>query len=146
MSDTHPRVTVCRRISFSSGHRCFNPAWTEEENRRAFGSHYSEDGRGHNFMLEAYFEGPIDPVTGMVVNLKDIDRLLKRVTEPLDHHFLNTDVAEFRGVVPTAERIAVYCFERIREAMGEGRIRLRRVRLFEGFDLWVDCEEESQCP
>ncbi len=145
MSDTPHTVTICRRISFSSGHRCFNPAWTEEENRRAYGSHYSEDGRGHNFVLEAYFEGPVDPVTGMVVNLKEIDSLLKRVTEPLDHRFLNTDLEEFRGKAPTTERIAMYCFERLKQEVGDGRLRLRRVRLFEGFDFWVDCEEEPEC-
>lgn len=141
MSD--PRtVTLCRRISFSCGHRYFNPELSEAENRRIYGSQFSEHGHGHNFVLEAYFDGPVNAVTGMVVNLKDIDLLLRRVTDPLDHHFLNTDVPHFRTVVPTTEQIATYCFDRIRAEIGEGEVRLRRVRLLEGTDLWVDCEEE----
>jgi 6-pyruvoyltetrahydropterin/6-carboxytetrahydropterin synthase len=141
MGVAQPRmVTVCRRISFSSGHRYFRPDWGEEENRRIYGSSYSAYGHGHNFVLEAHVEGPIDPQTGMVVNLKDVDVAMGKVVEPLDHHFLNTDVPHFGTVVPTTENIAAYCFEQLRGLLdGDGR-RLRKVRLYEGADLWVDYE------
>jgi 6-pyruvoyltetrahydropterin/6-carboxytetrahydropterin synthase len=143
MASPERTVTICRRVSFSSGHRYFNPDWSDSENRRVYGSQYSEHGHGHNYVLEAYFEGPVDPLTGMVVNLKDVDVLLRKVTDPLDHHFLNTDIPDFRTMVPTTENLAAYCFDHIQAETGTGKLRLRRVRLIEGSDLWVDCCEEE---
>lgn len=141
MSNDPRVVTISRRVSFSSGHRYFNPDLSTDENREIYGPHYSDHGHGHNFVLEASFEGPVNPKTGMVVNLKDVDQLLKRVTDPMDHHFLNTDIPYFHDRVPTTEQIASYCFEEIQKELGEGVLRLRRVRLYEGQDLWVDCED-----
>ena len=137
-----PKVTICRKTSFSCGHRYFIPDLGEETNREIYGSRYSPAGHGHNFVIEAYFEGDVDPESGMVVNLKDVDRLVMEVVEPLDHHFLNTDIQFFQEVVPTAENIAVYCFRQIRRRLEGGTVRLKRIRLHEGSELWVDCEEE----
>jgi 6-pyruvoyltetrahydropterin/6-carboxytetrahydropterin synthase len=134
-------VTICRKVKFSSGHRYFQPDLTDEENREVYGTSYSEHGHGHNYVLEAYVEGPIDPKTGMVINLKDLDAVLKEVTSPLDHHHLNFDVAHFRQVVPTTENIAAYCFTEIDKRL-ERRFRLRKVRLYEGSDLWADCRND----
>jgi 6-pyruvoyltetrahydropterin/6-carboxytetrahydropterin synthase len=131
-------VTICRKVSFSAGHRYFQPSLTAEQNREIYGNSYSEHGHGHNYVLEAYVEGPIDAETGMVINLKDLDSVLREVTSPLDHHHLNLDVPHFRRVVPTTENIAAYCFSEIEKRL-ESRFRLRKVRLYEGSDLWVDC-------
>jgi 6-pyruvoyltetrahydropterin/6-carboxytetrahydropterin synthase len=145
---THPRrVTVCRKISFSCGHRYFNPGWTAEKNAEVYGSDYTTAGYGHNFILEAFLEGLVDPVTGMVVNLKEVDAWLRAVTEPLDHHFLNNDVAWFQERVPTAENVAVYCFDRLAEQLEKADrpdLRLMKIRLYEGRDFWVDCGGEGE--
>jgi 6-pyruvoyltetrahydropterin/6-carboxytetrahydropterin synthase len=133
----HP-VVLCRKVSFSSGHRYFNPDWSEAENRQIYGSQYSQHGHGHNFVLEAYLEGGIDPETGMVINLKDVDALLREVVEPMDHRFLNRDVPFFQSHVPTTENIARYCFERLQESLAQRPARLVKVRLREGENLWVD--------
>ncbi|MEJ2079882.1 MAG: 6-carboxytetrahydropterin synthase [Acidobacteriota bacterium] len=138
-----PVVTICRRISFSSGHRYFNPSWSEAENRRVYGSSYSESGDGHNFVLEAMLEGDVDPHTGMIVNLKQVDSVLKEVTAPLDHHFLNSDVPHFEGSVPTAENIALYCLEELRTRIDSKGVHLTGVRLYEGPDFWVECRVEA---
>ncbi len=134
-----PVVTICRRISFSSGHRCFNPAWSEEKNRRIYGSSYSDSGDGHNFVLEAMLEGDVDTQTGMIVNLKQVDTILKEVTAPLDHHFLNSDVPYFESAVPTAENIACYCLEELRRRIDSESVHLTGVRLYQGPDFWVEC-------
>jgi 6-pyruvoyltetrahydropterin/6-carboxytetrahydropterin synthase len=86
--------------------------------------------------------GDIDPATGMVVNLKDLDRVLREVTIPLDHHFLNTDVPEFETVVPTTENIAAYCFKQIQERLVQPGLKLDKVRLLEGSELWVEVENQ----
>lgn len=131
-------VVLCRRVSFSSGHRYCNPQWSEAKNRQIYGSLFSRHGHGHNFVLEAYLEGMIDPETGMVINLKDVDALLREVVQPMDHHFLNQDVPFFQSNVPTTENIARYCFEQLREKLARRPARLVKVRLREGEDLWVD--------
>jgi 6-pyruvoyltetrahydropterin/6-carboxytetrahydropterin synthase len=133
-----PKLRLARKITFSSAHRYFNPAFSEDENRQIFGACYTPYGHGHNYVLEAYFEGPIDPQTGMVINLRDVDKILKEVIEPLDHHHINFDVPEFKTVVPTTENIAKYCFERVSERLKGTTVRLNQIRLFEGEDLWVD--------
>ncbi len=137
---SQPIVRIVRQTSFSAAHRNFNPKLSAEENRKLYGSFYRDEGFGHNFLLDAYFEGPIDPLTGMIVNLVDIDRWLKAVTENLDHKDLNT-LAPFAGVSPTSERIVSYCFTSLQDEMrkaGSGA-RLVRVTLHEGDRLQIDC-------
>ncbi len=136
------KVTICRKVSFSSGHRYFIPDHGEEANREIYGSRFSSAGFGHNFILQVYLEGEVDPLTGMVVNLKDVDALVKKVVEPLDHHYLNADIPYFQEVVPTAENITLYCFRQIRKRLESDSVRLKQVRLYEGDDLWVDCRED----
>ena len=129
-----------RRVHFSSGHRYAMPSASDEENQKTYGALFTPAGLGHNFILEGYFEGPIDPVTGMVVNLKAADMWLKEVTEPLDHHFLNEDVEFFKTHVPTAENIAKYCFENLQHRVKSSlsKVNLFKVRLYESDDFWVD--------
>jgi 6-pyruvoyltetrahydropterin/6-carboxytetrahydropterin synthase len=136
-------VTLARRVHFSSAHRYFHPSYSEQQNKEVFGLCYTPYGHGHNYILEAYISGEIDPTSGMVINLRDVDRILKLVLEPLDHHHLNFDVPEFKTVVPTTENIAKYCFEKIEKEISSFSAKLEKVRLYEGEDLWVDYEANS---
>lgn len=131
------RTCLVRRIHFSAGHRYFRPDFSVEQNKAVYGRDYSEHGLGHNFILEAYVEGQPDPDTGMILNLKDLDLALKRVTDPLDHHLLNEDLDFFKSHVPSAENIARYCFVQLKPLI-LAPARLQKVRLFEGEELWVD--------
>jgi 6-pyruvoyltetrahydropterin/6-carboxytetrahydropterin synthase len=68
----------------------------------------------------------------MVVNLTDLDRVLKdEVDRPLDHRNLNLDVPEFVSLSPTAERLAAWIWERVaaRIAREEWPCRLAHLRL-----------------
>ena len=68
----------------------------------------------------------------MVVNLTDLDRILKEeVDRPLDHRNLNRDVPEFAGISPTAERLAAWIWDRVgaRIAREGWPCRLARLRL-----------------
>jgi 6-pyruvoyltetrahydropterin/6-carboxytetrahydropterin synthase len=141
MTAMNKTVTICRKIVFSCGHRYYRADLTDEENRELYGSSYSEHGHGNNYVLKAYVEGRIDPETGMVMNLRDLDSVLKEVTRPLDHHFLNYDVPFFAEVVPTTENIAAYCFQEISRQLTWDHVKLKRVRIQEGQALWVDCDE-----
>lgn len=133
---------LTRTVRFSAAHRYRRPEWSEEENRERFG----RAGRphGHDYRCEVTVEGPVDPETGMLVDLRALDRLLAaEVVEPLDHSFLN-DLPEFGGdrLVPTTENIARVVWERLAARLPEG-VRLRRVRVREGPELWADYTGEG---
>ena len=66
------RVDRCifgRRYHFSASHRLHVEALSEEENRATFGKCNNPFGHGHNYVVEVMLSGPVDAVTGMVVNL-----------------------------------------------------------------------------
>jgi 6-pyruvoyltetrahydropterin/6-carboxytetrahydropterin synthase len=128
---------LSRRITFSAAHRYFQKKFSEAENKEIFGKCYNEHGHGHNYVLEMTVGGKVDGLTGMVINLVDVDKILVEVTEPLDHHHLNKDVPEFAEVVPTTENIAKYCFEKIKVLLPSD-VKLEKVRLYEADNLWVD--------
>lgn len=97
-------VTLARRVSFSSGHRYWLPDRSEEENRRLFGRWASPFNHGHNYGLWVMARGPVDPVTGMVVNIKRIDDVLQeRVVGRYDQRSLNDEAPEFEGRPPSLE-------------------------------------------
>jgi 6-pyruvoyltetrahydropterin/6-carboxytetrahydropterin synthase len=130
-------VSLVRRTYFSAGHKYESPVLSKDENIATFGACYSEYGHGHNYILEAEVSGLLDQKTGMVMNLRDLDIILKKITTPLDHHFLNTDVEFFKTHVPTTENVAIYCFNELNELLPQGTT-LRRVRVYESDDLWAE--------
>jgi 6-pyruvoyltetrahydropterin/6-carboxytetrahydropterin synthase len=130
-------IYLTRRVEFSASHYYHNPAFSPEENRRIFGKCNNPHGHGHNYALEVTIAGEIDPATGMVLNVKDLKKLLEsEILEAMDHKFLNAEVPEFASRIPTTENIAVEIWNRIAPKITFGR--LHRVRLYETADLYVD--------
>lgn len=119
-------------------HRYSVAGWTDERNLAEFGACFTPTGHGHNYELEAYFEGPIEPVSGMIANLQDIDALLSRLVAPLNGKHLNEEVPEFKNQVPTTEVIANYLAQNLIKLNKLSGVRVCKVRLFEYEDLWVD--------
>ena len=100
-------VYLTRKIEFSAAHLYHNPAFSEEENRRVFGKCNNPNGHGHNYVLEVTVGGETDPETGMVLDLKELKEILEReIMERMDHRFLNYEVPELAGQIPTCENIA----------------------------------------
>ena len=80
-------------------------------------------------MLEVTVTGPVDPATGMIANLGDLDPFVEReVLEAFDQKNLNEEVAEFQTVVPTTENV---CREIFRRLQSFPAARLERVRIEE---------------
>ncbi len=105
---------LSRTVHFNAAHRLFRSDRSEEWNRAAYGAATNPGGYGHNYDLEVTVAGEPDRETGMIVNITDLDRILKdEVDRPLDHRFLNFEVPEFADVVPTAERLALWIWNRI---------------------------------
>jgi 6-pyruvoyltetrahydropterin/6-carboxytetrahydropterin synthase len=131
---------LTRVVRFAAAHRYYRPEWTEAENRRVFGACANPVGHGHDYVLEVTVRGPVDPATGFSADLGALDALLRReVVQPLDHQHINHAVAAFRegGLIPTCENLLAWLWERIAPSL-PGAVRLSRLRLREGRDLWVD--------
>lgn len=130
-------VLLTRRIEFSASHLYHNPDFSPEENRRVFGKCNNPHGHGHNYALEVTIEGQPDPVTGMVLDLKELKEILEReVMQRMDHRFLNKEVPELAGEIPTCENIARVIWTLLEPKIPQGR--LHRVRLYETSDLFAD--------
>lgn len=135
-------MRLCRTIHFNAGRSLWRKDWTVEKNRSIYGEE-SPHGYGHNFELEVTVEGELDPESSMIVNLTDLDRVLKEeVDAPLDHRNLNRDVSEFETIPPTAENLAVWIWRRIEARIArEGwpcRLATLRLRLTPDFAVEIE--------
>jgi 6-pyruvoyltetrahydropterin/6-carboxytetrahydropterin synthase len=118
-----------RRYRFSASHRLHSASMSEEENRSTYGKCNNPHGHGHNYTLEVTVSGPVDPGTGMVCNLVDLDGVVEReVLARYDLGNLNT-MQEFAEIVPTTENLCVEIFEKLQRAFPQAH--LERVRLEE---------------
>ncbi|RYZ66048.1 MAG: hypothetical protein EOP05_19715 [Proteobacteria bacterium] len=136
---------IARRRTFSTAHFYEQKKFTPEQNRAVFGACYTPYGHGHNYTLEMFVEGPIDSETGLVVNVTDLDVILKKVTADFDHHHISFDVPAFKDVVPTTENLVSYFFKEIETSLGtlHPTLKLNRIRLFETDEIWAEARSAS---
>lgn len=109
-------MKVCRRETFNSAHRLFREDWSDEKNLEVFGKCSHPNFHGHNYILEVWVDGEIDPETGFVIDLKVLKHIiLDFIIERFDHRNLNLDCPEFNGINPTTENIARVIWTILRE-------------------------------
>lgn len=108
-------VELGRRYHFSASHRLHSPQLSDEENCRIYGKCNNPHGHGHNYTVEVRLSGKIDPATGMISNLADLDSFVnEKVIEPFDHRSLNEEVFAFQNAVPTTEILCIEIFQRLK--------------------------------
>ena len=123
------KAHLSRRYLFSASHRLHSDAMSADENRDTYGKCNNPHGHGHNYRLEVTVSGPVDPRTGMVCNLVDLDGLVEReVLSRYDLENLNT-LQEFAKSVPTTENLCVEIFEILQR--GFQHAHLEKVRIEE---------------
>ncbi len=120
------KIDLGRRYHFAASHRLHNLALSAEENDRLYGKCNNPYGHGHNYVLEVLLSGKIDPATGMIANLADLDGFVEReVLGPFDHKSLNEDVPAFRDTVPTTENLCIEIFRRLKPFPKAKLVRVR---------------------
>lgn len=128
-------VYATRKFTFSAGHRYWRQEWSAEDNRRVFG--HLTTSHGHNYVLDVTVRGTIDPVTGMVMDLGELKRLVgDAVIARFDHADLNRDAAFAGGVIPTTENLVRTIWELLQPKLGGER--LHRLRLWEDPTFYVE--------
>ncbi|MBD0337135.1 MAG: 6-carboxytetrahydropterin synthase [Cyanobacteria bacterium Co-bin13] len=117
---------------FSAAHRLALPHLSFEENCEIYGKCARPNGHGHNYHLEVTIQGEIDPRTGMLADLVQLQKAVDDyVVEPFDHTFLNKDIPYFAEVVPTAENIAVHIRDLLQRPIHDIGAKLHKVKLIE---------------
>lgn len=105
-------IQLTRKYHFCSAHRLHSEHLSEEENQRIFGKCNNPNGHGHNYYLDVTVAGEPDRITGMVVNLADLDHIVDAVVlKKFDHKHLNLDTEEFKHLNPTSEVVAMVIFD-----------------------------------
>lgn len=128
-------VSLTRGVTFRAIHRYRVPGWSEEENRRRFGA--TADSHSHAYRCAVTVTGPRDPVTGMIIDLPELDRLLAEEVMPFEDTSLHEVLPATAGL-PTCETLATHLFDRLSRRLPAG-IRLERVRVAEDDTLHADC-------
>ena len=100
-----------RRYMLSASHRLHTEALSDEENRAAYGKCKNPHGHGQKYVVEVLVSGPVDPESGMVVNLATLDAVVQKlVLDRFDHTNLNLDPL-FANLVPTTENLCKAVFD-----------------------------------
>ena len=125
---SEPQARITRRVTFAAAHVLRRPEWDEQQNREVFGACVNE--HGHNYVLEVTVTGPLDPGTGMIINLKRLDAAIRdRFIDCVDHRHLNRDVPFLQDVIPTTENVALAAWRVLEPALRP--INLVRIRVTE---------------
>lgn len=133
---------LSRKMYFSAAHSYRIEDWSEEENIKVFGPCSNKHGHGHDYTLEVMVKGHLNSESGIVVNITDIDKVVKSfVQNELDGKFLNKEIPYFKGNIPTTENIISYIWDSL-----EGKIDhcdLHKIRLRENDFLYSEKEGDS---
>lgn len=109
-------IKIRRRETFNAAHRLFKKDWTDEQNLAVFGKCSHPNYHGHNYVIEVWLEGEIDPETGFVMDLKNLKEIIQNeIIERFDHRNLNLDCPEFKDIIPTTENVAIVSWNILRK-------------------------------
>jgi 6-pyruvoyltetrahydropterin/6-carboxytetrahydropterin synthase len=133
-------IELTRTVGFRAVHRLYRADWSPERNREAFGPLSDPPGHPHDYTCAVTVTGPLDRVMGMVMDLVELDRILRdEIVIPFEGRNLNQDVAEFAsGTLTTCESLASLVYRRVAPRLPAG-VTLARVRVAEDATLHADC-------
>lgn len=134
------KAYLTRRERFNAAHKLWVNEWSEEQNQELFGKCCNANWHGHNYDLHVTVKGTPDPVTGFIMNVKDLSAILKDlVIEKLDHKNLNLDV-EFipKNMQPTTENLTILIWQQIEAAIQEKGAELHCIKLYETENIYAE--------
>ncbi len=123
-------VELIRKAHFCAAHRLYNTKLSEEENQRIYGACANPHGHGHTYYLEITVEGMPDPQTGMIMNIDELNAIIKHeIIDHVDHRHLNHDVPFLKDVIPTMENMVVIFWKILESHLPAGKLKM--IRLWE---------------
>ena len=71
-------------------------------------------------LIEVKVTGEVDPLTGMLINLKDLKEIIREhIEDYFDHRNLNVEIAEFEHMPPTTENLCYIIHQRLTKALDD---------------------------
>jgi len=123
---------VTRRYRFAASHRLHSAQYSERENQDLYGKCTNPYGHGHDYLVDITVAGPVDQVSGQVVNIGALDQLVQtQILQDFDHRYLNVDVGEFGQTIPTSENILRVMERRLKAQWPADWPRLDNIKLRE---------------
>jgi 6-pyruvoyltetrahydropterin/6-carboxytetrahydropterin synthase len=131
------KVAVFRKEHFNAAHRLFCADWSDAKNKEVFGACSNPNYHGHNYELIVQVIGIPDPITGFVINTKDLSMIVEEeVKNRFDHKNLNLDTEIFKNLNPSAENIAIVIYNLLKPRLSNN-LELK-IRLYETERNFVD--------
>jgi len=116
-----------RAYHLSASHRLHADSLSVQQNQATYGKCNNPYGHGHNYRIEVTVAGPIDPATGMVINMVDLDATVQQhIVARFDHMNLNLDPL-FSDQVPTTENLSIAVFNLLRPALQPAALEKIRI-------------------
>jgi 6-pyruvoyltetrahydropterin/6-carboxytetrahydropterin synthase len=123
-------VYITRKEHFNAAHRLFNPDWSDEKNNMIFGKCANKHFHGHNYNLFVTVKGEPDAETGMIVNLKELSKLINsKICDKLDHRNMNLEVDFLKGIIPSTENVVKAIWDELQPQITG--CKLHSIKLFE---------------
>lgn len=136
---TNRTVYLTRRETFNAAHKLWHDEWSEEKNFEVFGKCANRNWHGHNYTLYVTVKGKPDPVTGFIIDLKLISKLIKEhITEKLDHRNLNLDVDFMKDIKPSTENLAIMIWEELKGPIQANGGEMHAIKLWETENNYVE--------
>ncbi|WP_338391970.1 6-pyruvoyl trahydropterin synthase family protein [Fulvitalea axinellae] len=128
-------IYLSKELSFCAAHQLYNPNWSKEKNEEVFEGCAHENWHGHNYDLTVTVKGDPNPETGMVMNFKDLKKIVKKeIIKKVDHKNLNLDVDFMKGKMTTCEVFVKEMWNvlapKVLEAT-DGNVQLHCLKLYE---------------
>ncbi len=134
-------VYLTRKEHFCASHRLHNPTWSDEKNREVYGKCNNANGHGHNYEVEVTVAGVPPEESGMVIDLKKLSDIVNElIIDRVDHKHFNHDVDFMKGVIPTAENIAIAFWKILDKNIPGGK--LYSIKLYESDNNLVEYRGE----
>jgi len=131
-------VYLTRRERFNAAHKLWVQAWTDEQNRQAFGKCANHNWHGHNYDLFVTVKGMPDPITGFIMDVKELSRLIKTsIVDKVDHANLNLDVDFIPATMqPTTENLVILFWKQLEPLLQN--CQLHCIRLHETENIYAE--------
>ncbi len=126
---------ITKKYHFCASHKYGNTYWSEQKNLEVFGKDYNN--HGHNYVLEVSIKGPVNPETGWLIDLGELNEIVKsNVVDILDHSQIEEDIEWFKDKQPSSESILIWAWDKIEPLIERGK--LYRLRLIETHSIHTD--------
>jgi 6-pyruvoyltetrahydropterin/6-carboxytetrahydropterin synthase len=121
------KAHLTKRYSFPASHRLHRDDMSAQENQAIYGKCNNPHGHGHNYAVEITVSGQVDPKTGMVCNLADLDKFTQtRVINIFDHANLNC-LPQFAGAIPSTENLCIEIYNIFKQGLTFANVEKIRI-------------------